>query len=169
MQLPVGLIIKYETKIQITKWTDGGWLQVVWNRKSRALLRKQGMLVLYAFNSHLTLTSIQWFMQWILTRDDHNYILVRKLLWGSSERLHSKQLLIGDHVLKLLEQKKKPSVNLLCLWIKTMAVDLSKSDRNGWKAEWRKSLEMLAVNTTLVKEDENCEHTEDVRAERNGD
>jgi hypothetical protein len=34
------------------------WLQVVWNRRSRVLLRKQGMLVMDAFESHLTLDAI---------------------------------------------------------------------------------------------------------------
>jgi hypothetical protein len=44
-----------QTKRQVTKSTDGDWLQVVRNRRPRVLLRKQGMLVLDACQGHLTL------------------------------------------------------------------------------------------------------------------
>jgi hypothetical protein len=41
--------------VQMTKWTAGEWLGLVWNMRPRVLLRKQGMFVLYAFECHLTL------------------------------------------------------------------------------------------------------------------
>jgi hypothetical protein len=53
VQLPTGLIIRCHT----TRWTTEemmmNWIQVVWNRKATVLMRKWGMLVLYAFKGHL--------------------------------------------------------------------------------------------------------------------
>lgn len=53
-QMPMGLIIRYQTNRQMSNVLMREQSQVIWNRGLRVLLRKQGMFVFYAFKGQYT-------------------------------------------------------------------------------------------------------------------
>jgi len=53
-QLLRGIIVRYQPRGWISSELVKNWYLVVWNRRPGALLRKQGMMVLDAFERRLT-------------------------------------------------------------------------------------------------------------------
>jgi hypothetical protein len=94
----------------------GIWLQVVWNRGPCVLLRKQGIFVLdgliHAVNNDLVVMP---------GGISNNYILVNKSFKDHLKQLYSEWPLAGHYVLKPTGPKRKPSIELLCQWMKFMA------------------------------------------------
>jgi hypothetical protein len=85
----------------------------------------------------------------------HNYIIVNMPFKNHLKQLYSEWLLAGHYVLKPTGTIRKPSIVLLCQWVKFMATDLSRSGNHRilkvvmsdeMYGRMRKKWEMLAVN-----------------------
>jgi hypothetical protein len=101
------------------------WLQVVWNRKPRVLLKnKNGMLMLDAFKGHLRLA-----VKSVIHAKNTDCIIISGMsskiqvlvnisLMDHLKQSYSQWSLARDHVLTQTGTTKKLSVELLCWWIK---------------------------------------------------
>lgn len=127
-KLPTGLIVRCQEKGWMNSELMQDWLKVVWGRRPGALLKKRGMLVLDAFKGHLTpevkstiqdmntdLVVIPGGMTSKLQVLD---VCINKPFKDNLRLLYSEWLLAGNHALTPTGKIKKPSVTVLCQWIK---------------------------------------------------
>ena len=128
-KLPAGLIFRCQEKGWMTNDLMLDWVKVVWSRRSGALLKKRGMLVLDSFKGHLTqevkeevkkantdLVVIPGGMSSQLQVLD---VVVNKPFKDHLRQLYNDWLLEGYHALTPSGKLKKPSVALLGEWILT--------------------------------------------------
>jgi hypothetical protein len=105
-----------------------------------------GLIVIHAVNTDLV----------VMPRGiSHSYIIVNMPFKNHLKQLYSEWLLAGHCVLTPPGTIKKPSIELLCQWVKFMATDLSRSGNHRilkvvmcdeMYGRMRKKLGMLAVN-----------------------
>jgi len=130
------LICKTVTKEQLsccitvrlqTRGCKTNKLLVMWNRRSWAFLRKQGMLVLGSLKGHLTADIKATLLVFART-----YVLVKKPFKDHLKKRYSEWLLTANCALNGDGRKKKPSVTCWSVDHNSMAAHLNRSDCEGF-------------------------------------
>jgi hypothetical protein len=119
-QLPIGVIIMW-----ITKWTNGDLVTSCLEQGTKSTVKKTrnfyaGCIVIHAVNTDLVIMP---------GGISHNYILVNKPFKNHLKQLYSEWPLAGHYVLTPTGPIRKPSIELLCQWIKFMAGNRSLQKR----------------------------------------
>jgi hypothetical protein len=135
-KLPTGIIFECNEKGWMTEGLMVEWLKEYWHRIPGALLKKKGMLVLDAFEGHLT-EKVKTVASYLLNTDlviipggitsvlQVLDVVVNKPFKDQLRRLYGEWMLSGNCPLTPAGNIRRPSEALLGQWIKTALDDIS--------------------------------------------